>query len=70
MSLSGITAISMRTLNLSGFEHRLWLGNLSGSLQRHFLAGASVKHPAEKIIDADSPELEDIQTEIFGGLPK
>ena len=53
MSLCGITAISMRTLNLSGFEHRLWLGNLSRSLQRHFLAGASVKHPAEKSIEAD-----------------
>ena len=49
MSLSGIIAITVRTLNLSGFEHRLWLGNLSRCLQRHFLAGASVKHPAEKI---------------------
>merc|ERR1719505_501743 len=29
--------------HLSGFEHRLWLGNLSRCLQRHFLAGASVK---------------------------
>ena len=70
MSLCGITAISMKTLYLSGFEHRLWLGNLSRSLQRHFLAGASVKHPAARIIEADSPELEDIQTEIFRRLPK
>ena len=60
----------MKTLYLSGFEHRLWLGNLSRSLQRHFLAGASIKHPAEKNIKADLSELKGIQTEIFGGLPK
>jgi len=38
--------------HLSGFEHRLWLGNLSRCLQRHFLAGASVKHPKEIVVAA------------------
>ena len=33
--------------HLSRFEHRLWLGHFSGSLQSHFLPWASVKHPGK-----------------------
>ena len=43
---SGRIRISCMTADLSRFEHCLWLGNLSRSLQRHFLPRTSVKHPA------------------------
>ena len=43
---SGRIGISYMTADLSRFEHCLWLGNLSRSLQRHFLPRTSVKHPA------------------------